>query len=59
MKQACLEGRVPVEGQKIVLSREHTEFRWLVFEKAIELLKFESDKTALWELDQRLKDLGR
>ena len=50
---------VPAEGRKIVLSHEHVEFKWLTFEKAIELLKFESNKIALWELDQRLKHLGR
>jgi dATP pyrophosphohydrolase len=48
-----------VEGQNIVLSHEHTEFKWLTFEKAIELLRFESNRIALWELDQRLKDLAR
>lgn len=50
---------VSVEDYKIVLSHEHTEFKWLSFEKAIDLLKFESNKIALWELDQRLKALGR
>lgn len=50
---------VSAEGQKIVLSHEHTEFKWLMFETATRLLKFESNRIALWELDQRLKDSRR
>ena len=50
---------VKAGGQEIILSDEHTEFKWLTFEDATEILKFENNKYALWELDQRLKDMGR
>ncbi len=46
---------VDVSGQEIVLSREHDEFRWLSFDDASKLLKWDSDKVALWELNERLK----
>ena len=50
---------VAVEDQKIVLSHEHTEFRWLAFEIATELLKFDNNRIALWELNQRLVESSR
>nr|MBF4359652.1 NUDIX pyrophosphatase [Vibrio anguillarum] len=37
------------------LSNEHTNFRWCDFQEASELLKYDSNKIALWELEQRLK----
>jgi dihydroneopterin triphosphate diphosphatase len=40
--------------QQIVLSPEHRESRWLHYEEAIRCLTFDSNKTALWELQQRL-----
>jgi dATP pyrophosphohydrolase len=42
----------------LVLSREHTEYRWLVYEAAHRMLKFDGNKTALWELDKRLRGRG-
>lgn len=39
----------------IVLSREHTEYRWVAYEEASRLLKWDSNRTALWELNERLK----
>nr|WP_232231497.1 hypothetical protein [Paenibacillus sp. HW567] len=39
---------------EIQLSAEHTEYRWVDFETAMHLLKWDSNKTALWELDARL-----
>ena len=39
---------------EIVLSAEHTEVRWLSFDDAHELAEYDSNKTALWELDQGL-----
>lgn len=38
----------------IVLSREHTEYRWVAYEEAVRLLKWDSNRTALWELNERL-----
>ena len=46
---------VDVSFQKIVLSDEHDDFRWLSFDDATKLLKWDSDKVALWELNERLK----
>lgn len=45
---------VEIEKQKLKLSHEHIEYRWVTYEKAINMLKWDSNKTALWELNQRL-----
>lgn len=45
---------VYIENDNIILSDEHCQYEWLTFEKAYEKLKFDSNKTALWELNQRL-----
>ena len=39
----------------ITLSDEHTEYRWEGYETVRSLLQYDSNRTALWELDQRLK----
>ena len=46
---------VLVEDQEIVLSHEHTAYRWLRYAQADLLLKWDGNKTALWELNQRLR----
>lgn len=43
-----------VSDKKIVLSPEHSEFRWVNYEDADKLLKWDSNKTALWELNHKL-----
>jgi dATP pyrophosphohydrolase len=43
---------------QIVISHEHTEYKWLSYEDAYQLIKFDGNKTALWELDKRLKGKG-
>jgi dATP pyrophosphohydrolase len=40
---------------EIQLSREHTEYRWVSFQEGSQCLKWDSNRNALWELDQRLK----
>lgn len=45
----------PADSIKITLSREHTEYRWVEYDEAMKLLNFDLDKTALWELSQRIK----
>lgn len=40
----------------VKLSQEHLEYRWVTFDQAMELLHFDLDKTALWELDKRIKN---
>ncbi|WP_347343509.1 NUDIX hydrolase [Jatrophihabitans telluris] len=43
-----------VTGHRVRLSEEHTEIRWLSYETASQMLTWDSNKTALWELWQRL-----
>ncbi len=45
-----------IGDQQIVLSEEHVSFRWTDYETAQSLLRFDSNKNALWELDFRLTD---
>jgi len=44
---------IPFDGS-ITLSDEHTEVRWLTYNEAYNLVYFHDQKTALWELNQRL-----
>ena len=46
------------DTRQILLSHEHAEYRWLKYQDAYNLLKFDDDKIALWELDRRLRGLG-
>lgn len=46
---------IDVIDAEIVLSDEHDAFSWLNYENATKLLKWDSDKVALWELNERLK----
>ena len=43
-------------SDNVVISREHTEYAWLTYEETIARLKWDSNKTALYELDNRLID---
>ena len=40
---------------EIKLSLEHKEYKWVSYDEAIRYLKYDSNKTALWELNERLK----
>ena len=42
----------------INISREHSAYGWFDFKIAHSILKFDGNKTALWELNQRLKGKG-
>ena len=46
---------VTAQNIQIRISHEHTEYKWFSYEEAHELIKYDGNKTALWELDQRLK----
>ena len=46
---------VNVYEKKVHLSREHTEFRWVKYQEAFDLLKWDSNRNALWELNEKLK----
>jgi len=45
---------VRLDLETIQISHEHTAFRWSSFEEAWNLLKWDSNKNALWELNYRL-----
>jgi dihydroneopterin triphosphate diphosphatase len=45
---------VTTENRPISLSDEHSEFRWMSYVEAYDALRYDDDKTALWELDTRL-----
>jgi dATP pyrophosphohydrolase len=49
---------VLVSGQPIVLSDEHSEYAWFSYAEADRLVKFDGNKTALWELNQKLTGRG-
>lgn len=42
------------ENQEIVINDEHTEYRWVSFDQAIQLMKFDDDKKGLRMLHERL-----
>ena len=43
-----------VDRGRLALSDEHLELAWLDVDAAIERLTFDSNRTAVWELHQRL-----
>ena len=45
---------VNIKNLNIKLSNEHKEFKWATYEEAMEKLNYDSNKTALWELNERL-----
>lgn len=46
---------VCVDDIDIVLSEEHTEIFWTNYEEAITMFKWDSNRNALWELNERIK----
>jgi dATP pyrophosphohydrolase len=46
---------VDAESKEIVLSSEHIEYQWVNYDSAQEKLHWDSNKNALWELNERLK----
>ena len=45
---------VEVHNMNIYLEDEHTTYEWLNYEEAVNKLEWDSNKTALWELNYRL-----
>ncbi|MEK4662972.1 NUDIX pyrophosphatase [Priestia sp. FSL H7-0729] len=45
---------VELDVKDISLSDEHTEYKWVTYEEAREMLKWDSNRVAIWELNQRL-----
>ena len=46
---------VKVEGEQLQLSYEHTDYKWLSYGHAMEILHWDSNKCALWELNFRVR----
>ena len=45
---------VKIEEAQLQLSSEHTEYKWLDYSHAMEILYWDSNKCALWELNYRV-----
>ena len=45
---------IEVGEADLQISSEHTDYRWLSYEDAYALLRYDSNRTALWELHCRL-----
>jgi dihydroneopterin triphosphate diphosphatase len=45
---------VDVSEGELLLSKEHSDFKWVSYEEAFRELKWNSNRTALWELHKRL-----
>ena len=45
---------VEIKEQEIKLSREHSGFKWVSYVDAMKMLKWDSNRNALWELNYRL-----
>ncbi len=45
---------VEVIDQNLTLSDEHAEYQWVDYDTALTLLRFDSNKHALWELNEHL-----
>jgi len=45
---------IEINNEKIILSQEHEKYEWLNYEEAYKKLKYDSNKTSLWELNERL-----
>jgi dATP pyrophosphohydrolase len=54
--QYCF-GVLVTEGS-IGLSQEHSEYQWLAYQEAYDLVQFDGNRTALWELNKRLHGKG-
>jgi len=46
---------VEVKSRVIAISREHTAFQWAGYDAAYSMLRFDADKTAMYETDQRIR----
>jgi dihydroneopterin triphosphate diphosphatase len=49
---------VEVNAVELKLSHEHKTYRWVAYAEAQALLMYEGNKTALWELNQRVLGKG-
>jgi dATP pyrophosphohydrolase len=49
---------VELSTHEMVLSAEHAESSWVPFGAAVQLLRYDSNRLALWELNQKIRGLG-
>lgn len=47
---------VELTSKTIKLSREHSIYKWFTYDEAMKKLKWDSNKTALWELNYRIQN---
>lgn len=45
---------VEITNKQLMLSHEHTEYKWMSYNEAISYLKWDGNKVALWELNKRI-----
>jgi dATP pyrophosphohydrolase len=45
-------------NNNIAISNEHMKYKWCSYKEAYSLLNYDSNRTALWELNQRLLNKG-
>ena len=46
---------VCINNVDIVISEEHLEYKWVTCEEAFKMFKWDSNRNALWELNEKLK----
>ncbi|MCP4423963.1 MAG: NUDIX pyrophosphatase [Chloroflexi bacterium] len=49
---------IEVDGFELQISKEHNAMKWVSFTDGIKLLRYEANRVALWELNQRVLGLG-
>ena len=49
---------VELQTETLHLSEEHIRYQWLPYSEAHKVLQFDSNRTALWELNRRLSGSG-
>jgi len=47
---------VLIEDKPLLGSEEHSEYSWVSYEEAMNCLRYDSNKTALWEVRERIRD---
>ena len=47
---------IDVRNRVVALSGEHTELKWVSYKKASGMLNWDSNRNALWELNERLTE---
>ena len=43
-----------INDKEITLSSEHDEYKWVDYEEARSILRYDSNKSALWEINEKL-----